>query len=243
MAHSIYPVIYQRLRAEIRSGELPFQTLLPTEAELCERFGCSHSAVRRALRELADAGYVQPRQGRGVTVIWRPERGGSQGYATGGLETFPEICAARGLAPETRLLAFEHVIATGELAATTGFAEGAPLVRTVRLRVADGVPVAIEDTLTSESEVPGLTPEIAVSGTYAYIEGELGLEILTSRRVITMEPAGERDAGLLGVEPGSHVARIVSHTFSSSGAQFQVIDARQRPEFFSARLVVTRPPR
>lgn len=241
VAKTIYPVIYQSLRDEIRSGTHPFQSLLPTEAELCARFGCGHSPVRRALGELAADGYVQPRQGRGVTVIWQPEREESAGYATGGLETFSETCAARGLVPETRLLAFEHVTADEGLATRTGFAPGTPLVRMRRLRVADGAPVAVEDTLASEDEVPGLTPEIAVAGTYAHIEGTLGMEILTARRVITMEPAGEKDAELLGVAPGSHVARIVSHTFSSSGTQFEVIDARQRPEFFSARLTVSRP--
>ncbi len=241
VAKTIYPVIYQALRDEIRSGAYPFQSLLPTEAELCERFDCGHSPVRRAIGELAADGYVQPRQGRGVTVIWQQEREESAGYATGGLETFPETCAARGLVPETRLLEFEHVTADEELAARTGFAPGTPLVRMRRLRVADGAPVAVEDTLTSEAEVPGLTPEIAVAGTYTHIEGELGLTILTAQRVITMELAGEKSAELLDVVPSSHVARIVSHTFSSSGAQFEFIDARQRPEFFSARLVVTRP--
>lgn len=241
MARSIYPAIYRALRDEIVSGEHPFQTLLPTEAELCARFGCGHSPVRRALRELAADGYVQPRQGRGVTVIWQPGREETAGYATGGLETFPETCAARGMVPETRLLAFERVTADEALAERTGFFPGTPLVRMRRLRVADGVPVAVEDTLTSEDEVPGLTPEIAVRGTYSYIEGVLGMEILTAQRVITMGPAGEDDAGLLGLAPGGYVARIVSHTFSSTGAQFEVIDARQRPEFFSARLVVTRP--
>lgn len=240
MAHSIYPVIYQRLRAEIRSGELPFQTLLPTEAELCERFGCSHSAVRRALRELADAGYVQPRQGRGVTVIWRPERGGSQGYATGGLDTFPEVCAARGLTPETRLLAFERVRADE---GCEDFTPGTPLVHLRRLRVASGRPVAVEETWVCEEVVPGLTPEIALTGTYAHIEGTLGLEILTSRRTITMEPVDEEGAHPLGLAPGSWVACIVSRTFCSAGVQFEVIRAQQRPEFFSAQLVVTRPHR
>lgn len=241
MARSIYPAIYECLRDEIVKGVYPFQSLLPTEAELTRRFSCSHAAVRRALQELAADGFVQARQGRGVTVIWRPERRETAGYATGGLETFPETCAARNLKPETRLLAFEHVAANAALAAQTGFAPATPLVHMVRLRLADGKPVVVEDTFTSEQEVPGITPDIAISGTYAHIEGTLGMEILTSQRAITMERADERLARPLGIPVGSYLAHIVSHTFSSAGTQFEIIHAWQLPEFFSARLVVTRP--
>lgn len=241
MARSIYPRIVQTLRGEIRSGAYPFQSLLPTEEQLCERFGCSHAAVRRALQELAAAGYVQARQGRGVTVIWRPERDETAGYATGGLETFPEICAARGLEPKTELIVFEHLLADEDVLPESGFAEGTPLVHMRRLRIADGVPVAVEDTFTSEREIPGITEEIALSGTYAYIEGALGIEILTSRRTFSMVRADADDARLLALPAGSYIARVESHTFCSTGAQFEVILSRQIPEFFSARVVVTRP--
>ena len=107
----IYHTIAAALRREIRAGAYPFQGLLPTEAALCERFSCSYAPVRRALALLAQEGYVQARQGRGVTVIWQPEQAGTQGYATGELDTFPEICAARGLTPKTRLLTFERLFA------------------------------------------------------------------------------------------------------------------------------------
>lgn len=241
MARSIYPQIAQTLCEEIRSGAYSFQSLLPTEDQLCERFNCSHAAVRRALQELAATGYVQPRQGRGVTVIWQPERVETAGYATGGLETFPETCAARGLTPKTKLLVFERLLADEQVLPGSGFAEGTPLVHMRRLRIADSTPVAVEDTYTSEHEIPGITEKIALTGTYAYIEGNLGIEILTSRRTFSMERASAEDAHLLSLPEDSHIARIESHTFCSTGAQFEVIFARQVPEFFSARVVVTRP--
>lgn len=243
MARSIYPAIVQSLRADIRGGVYPFQSLLPTEAQLCERFGCSHSAVRRALQELAAKGYVQARQGRGVTVIWKPERDETAGFATGGLETFPEMCAARGLEPKTELLAFERIAASEAFAQESGFEPGTPLVHMRRLRIASGTPASVEDTYTAETEIPGITPEIAVSGTYNYIENELGIEILTSLRTFALEAASADDARLLNVEPGSYLARVVSRTFCSTGAQFELIYSRQHPDFFSARVVVTRPKR
>ncbi len=241
MVRSIYRSLYDSIRADIVNGTYPFQSLLPTEVELCERFGCSHSTVRRALSELARDGYVQARQGRGVSVIWQPETRETYGYATGGLETFPETCATRGLSPTTELLAFDHLVADEALAEFTGFETGTSLVHMVRLRIASGTPVALEETYTSADEIPGITPEVALGGTYAHIEGTLGLKILTSKRLITMRRATDDDVRLLRVEPGSHVGCVISQTFDSNGIMFERIESHQVPEFFSVRLVVTRP--
>ena len=239
---SVYRAIYDSIRSDILDGTYPYLSLLPTEAELCQRFDCSHSTVRRALGELAQGGYVQARQGRGVSVIWL---GGSKeeearGYATGSLETFPEVCARRGFEPATELVAFDRAVVDDALADTSGFAVGTPVVRMVRLRRADGVAVALETTYTSEVEVPGITPAIAQAGTYGYIEGELGIKILTSKRTITMARADERDRMLLGLDDNAYVAHIESHTFCSSGNQFEYIVTHQTPAFFSAHIVATR---
>lgn len=241
MVRSIYRLLYDSIRNDIVNGTYPFQSLIPTEAELCERFDCSHSTVRRALSELARDGYVQARQGRGVSVIWQPATRETYGYATGGLETFPETCAARGLSPTTELLTFETLEADEALAQLTGFEPKTSLVHMVRLRIASGTPVALEETYTSADEIPGLTPEIALGGTYAHIKGTLGLEILTSKRLITMQRASDDDARLLHVEPGSYIGCVISQTFDSNGIMFERIESHQIPEFFSARLVVTRP--
>ena len=103
--------------------------------------------------------------------------------------------------------------------------------------------MAVEETYTSELEVPGITPEIAITGTYAHIEGTLGIEILTSKRTITMRKAGATDGELLSLDPNTYLAFVESHTFASTGNQFEVIYSRQHPEFFSARVLATRPSR
>ena len=240
MVKSIFRSIYNGIRDDIVGGTYPFQSLLPTEAELCERFGCSHSTVRRALLELAQDGYVQPRQGRGVTVIWRPMPEAARGYATGGIETFQEICAARDLEPRTELLGFDHLVLDEEEASETGLPLGSEAVRMERMRYADGKPVAHELTFQLADEVPGLTPEIAISGTYAYMEQVLGLQIVTGKRTITLEAADETIATHLDVPAGTYVARVDSHAFDSNGVMFEYILTRQHPSFFSVRIIGTR---
>lgn len=240
MVKSIYRTIYNGIRDDIVNGVYPFQSLLPTEAELCERFCCSHSTVRRALLELAQDGYVQPRQGRGVTVIWRPVPNAARGYATGGIETFQEICDARGLEPRTELLGFEHLVIDEEMAAATELPLGSEAVLMERMRYADGKTVAHELTYQLADEIPGLTPEIAISGTYAYIEQVLGLQIVTGKRIIMLEAASETIAAHLDIPTGTYVARVDSHAFDSNGVMFEYILTRQHPSFFSARIIGTR---
>ncbi|MFE9600467.1 FadR/GntR family transcriptional regulator [Streptomyces hokutonensis] len=58
-----------RLRAQIAAGEWPVGGKLPGETTLATELGVGRSTVREALRALAGAGLVRPRQGAGVFVI------------------------------------------------------------------------------------------------------------------------------------------------------------------------------
>ncbi|MFE7513568.1 FadR/GntR family transcriptional regulator [Streptomyces sp. NPDC057540] len=59
----------ERLREQIVGGQWPVGTKLPGETTLARELGVGRSTVREALRALAGAGLVQPRQGAGVFVI------------------------------------------------------------------------------------------------------------------------------------------------------------------------------
>lgn len=58
-----------RLREQITGGHWPVGTRLPGETTLAKELGVGRSTVREALRALAGAGLVQPRQGAGVFVL------------------------------------------------------------------------------------------------------------------------------------------------------------------------------
>ena len=59
----------ERLRAQIAAGEWPVGSKLPGETTLATELGVGRSTVREALRALAGAGLVRPRQGAGVFVV------------------------------------------------------------------------------------------------------------------------------------------------------------------------------
>jgi GntR family histidine utilization transcriptional repressor len=59
----------------IRSGKLAYGALLPCEKELASEFGCARLTVHRALRELADEGYLERRRRAGTRVAERASLG------------------------------------------------------------------------------------------------------------------------------------------------------------------------
>ena len=64
--HPKYQRIAQELELNIRSGQL--RDRLPTEAQLCARYGCSRQTIRSALALLEHQGMILRRQGSGAYV-------------------------------------------------------------------------------------------------------------------------------------------------------------------------------
>lgn len=74
----LYDEVYRQIVRLIERQEFLRGTRLPTEMELCERFGVSRPIVRRALDMLREADYVTTRRGSGTVVIRGPAKLGPQ---------------------------------------------------------------------------------------------------------------------------------------------------------------------
>jgi GntR family transcriptional repressor for pyruvate dehydrogenase complex len=65
----VFEQIVAQIERRILSGELRHGDYLGSERELGEQFGASRTAVREALKTLAQRGLVDMRPGRGTMVI------------------------------------------------------------------------------------------------------------------------------------------------------------------------------
>src|SRR5947209_9540638 len=65
----VYEQIAEQIEKLILSGELRNGDRLPTERELSEQFQASRTAVREAMKSLAQKGLIDMRPGRGTIVI------------------------------------------------------------------------------------------------------------------------------------------------------------------------------
>jgi len=88
--------------------------------------------------------------------------------------------------------------------------------------------------------MPELTPEIAEQSIYAYLEQEVGLHIVTSKRLITVERATPWDRECLDLGDYDCLAVVTSNTFNSDGVMFEYTQSRHHPEYFSFQDTATR---
>ncbi len=65
----VFEQIAEQIEKRILNGELRSGDRLPTERDLAEQFHASRTAVREAMKILAQKGLVEMRPGRGTIVI------------------------------------------------------------------------------------------------------------------------------------------------------------------------------
>lgn len=230
MVRAIFDQIYKDIRHAIERGDYPYQSFLPSEAIFVKKYECSHNTLRRALGMLAEEGFVQPIHGKGVLVLYRPRKRAL--FEIGGIETFTETARRNRLHTTTMVTRYEPLVCDAEFSLESGFAEGADLLYVERVRFLDGKPVILDKNHFLASAVPGLTSEIASHSIYEYLEQDLHMSIITSKRTITVERADAEDERLLALVDVDYLAVVTSQTFNGEGTMFEYTQSRHHPDYF-----------
>ncbi len=238
MPKAKYDEIYLDLKRAVESGAYPYGSLLPSENTLITRYDCSRNTIRRALAGLGEDGYVQSIHGKGVRVIYQPSERAS--FTVGGIESFHETARRNQLNVVTKVVRFEEAVVDQRAAEESGFPAGEQVYNILRVRYLDGKPLILDYNLFLKSLVPGLTAEIAERSIYAYIEKELGMQIVTSKRTITVEHASAEDKRLLVLGDYNCLAVVTGQTFNADGLLFEYTQSRHQPDYFSFHDTATR---
>lgn len=238
MPKAKYADIYKNLKQKIENRNYKFQELLPSENTLVQEYECSRNTIRRAISDLVSDGYVQTMQGKGVRVIYQPALQTS--FTIGGIESFKESAIRNHQKPETKVIYFTELIVDGKVAARTGFPLGAEIYYLQRLHYLDGKALILNHNYFLKSVATGLTKEIAEKSIYDYLENTLGVNIVTSRRIMTVEKMTEIDEKYLELGDYNCMAVVSSHTYNSDGIMFEYTQSRHRPDYFSFQDNATR---
>lgn len=204
-----YMVVAQALMHDIEQGKYPIGSMIPTELEICERFGISRFTAREAVRRLTQAGLVQRRAGIGTTVKARTV---NVRY-TASISDPSELVA---FTKQTRmdLLGEDRVKIAGDWLKLLPEAGGQVWPRFIARRFMPEVeqPIAYAEILVAP-EFESIRDRIHKPGEMVYrlIEEVQGGRVQGLRQEISCLAIGKRVAELLGVRAGSPGLQILRY--------------------------------
>ncbi len=206
----LYYQLYLLLRRKIRDGVWQPEDMLPTEAELVERYDLSRSTVRQALDIMVNDGLIHRRRGRG-TFVAKP----TIEQSLTRIISFWEDMQRRGMKPGTKVISSEILPAPEDVAEALDIEAGEELASLERLRLADDEPMSIEHSHLVHHYCRGIMKnDYANQSLRQMLEEEYGIRIVSAKEKIRAVPATKNLANLLDVDVKDPLLQIerVSYT-------------------------------
>lgn len=211
----------------IESGVVGPGDQLPSESELCQRFGISRPVVREALGHLVADGQIYKIKGKGAFVT-RPKR---EVEFVGTTIGFWGEMASKGRHVATRVLSQQLDTPTERERAALHLDEGAKVVRLRRLYIVDAVPTILVTTALPASMVPRLErASVENRSLYEIIRQSYGLVPHRGERWIEAAVLSREEAELLGVDRRTPVLAIESVAEDERGEPIEYYFAYQRTD-------------
>jgi len=211
----LYRRVYDELKAEIANGTWKPGELLPTEAEISEKFGVSPGTVKQAMLGLAREGIVFRRAGKG-TFVSRLD--GSRSFAR--FLQFRHGSSGERLQPKIEVVGIRlRTDVPKGIRHELGLRSGEKVLQIRRRLVQGDVPICIYDSFLPHNMVPGLEKErLDVDRLYHAIEKKFDLRVVSVTEKLRAGAVSEADAALLDIPPRSPVIEIerVAYTHNNT---------------------------
>lgn len=230
----MYFQIQTQLLRMIRSGQLHSGDPLPSEEELSRVYGVSRMTARQALQSLKSQGFASRHKGRG-TFVTQPKVEKDIAHLAG----FTAEMREAGMKPTSRVLAAEIVPARAEIATRLAVELKTPTFRLHRLRLADGLPVAVEEIWLSLSRFPGIQKlDFARFSLYQTLRERYGIRLSKADEILEAHAAGKQEAELLEIAPRSSLLIISRTLWSVEGEPIEVARSAYRGDRYRAVLQI-----
>lgn len=221
-----YQQLHRYLSEQLASGQIPVNSQLPPERLLAEMADVSRVTVRQAVSQLVADGVVEQRRGSGSYV--RAQRVRHE-QSLSSLVSFSETMQERGRTSESVVLSHGLFSPSPEEVVTLGMAPGARVARIERLRLSDGVPMAIELSTLPENILH--QPERVEKSLYDVLRQEGRAPVRAIQRVTAINVSA-KDAKLLKLSEGMAALRIVRIGYLDSGRPIEFTQGVYRSDTY-----------
>jgi len=227
----VYVTFKEMIKRQIEKGELKPGDKLPSERDLAQSHGLSRMTVRQALTDLVSAGLLYREQGRGTFVS-------SMRMQQHNISSFTDTVKQRGLVPSTKVTAFSVCEPPETIASLLG--TKSHIYRAVRIRLADGTPLALEETFIPASICPGLRRNDLTGSLYSLISETYNHKIAYADSKLSAALPGPRLREDLCITRQTPVLKVNSLYFSSSGLTLYYERAVYRTDMYEYNIRISK---
>lgn len=228
-----YEQIADHLRTLVSAGQPGDR--LPSEAELCSRFGVSRMTARQAVQVVANEDLIDRRRGAGTFIRSRPVP-----RDLGSPLSFTGSMRARGMSSGSQTLAWEEVLLSREEATALDLGDDRKGFVLERLRLADGTPMAIERVV--------MPRELAVALSGGFQEGSLhdafraiGRNPTEAHAEVQARRATKRERELLGLPQSGVVLSEQRTIFDQDGVPLERTETLYAASRYRFRAILREP--
>ena len=171
---------------------------IPTEQELSEHYQISRMTVRKSLAQLVEDGVLAKKQGKG-TFVQEPKI--TEDLSNPG--SFTSLCKRNGKVPGGRTLKFMLTEATDRDVEELQLKDSEPVIHVQRVRLADNMPVMLENLYFPGHLKDILTENLDDSSLYQILHEKYGLTSGNSVMEIEISECNSYEAAVLEIKAGS----------------------------------------
>lgn len=215
------------LRDAIAAGELEPGDRLLGERDLAEHLGVSRMTLRQALAELESSGEIVRAPGRsGGAFVAEPRVEVDLTHMSG----LTDQVRRAGRRAGARVLVARRGVPEPDVARALGLEPRAHAVEVVRVRSANGVPVAIEHSWFPARLVPGLLDRSLTGSLYAVLRQHYGREPVTAEERLEAVLADPTTSERLALPEGSPLMRVERVAADATGTVVEFARDLFRPD-------------
>ena len=233
--NSFTPMYFQiqtQLLQMIHSGRLRPGDPLPSEEELSRIYGVSRMTSRQALQALKSQGFAARQKGHG-SFVSQPRVEKDITHLCG----FTAEMRALGMKASSRVLASETIFAPPEIAAQLGIAVNAPIFQLRRLRLANDLPVAVEEIRVPSDRFPGVEKlDFSRLSLYQTLRDRYGIKVSRADEILEARSATHHEAQLLEIQPRASLLVISRTLWSTDGLPVETAHSIYRGDRYRAVL-------
>lgn len=155
MVQPLYIQIMQDIQRKIIGGNFKVDEQIPSEQELLSEYGVSRVTLRKAIDGLVMDGYLERIQGKGTFV--KKRRKLNRLVESKRVEGFSDVAKKGGFVPSTKVIEATTISSNEKLSEKLGLSDDeTKVVYIKRIRLADNVPIMIENNYFSFDKYSGL---------------------------------------------------------------------------------------